>query len=310
MVTGEPGTTSLHHALKAARDQGWSGQVAVSVDGTEVGSVVMRGGRVAWSVCVEQAEDLGTFLWRLGRVTREELAEVRRRYDAHGGRRKLGTLMEEEGILPRAVLRRCLLLHTRRALARLLAYPETLVSAERTAFRVDEAMTFTLEEVVPSAGQPDAARSGSEPNLAARWGSWGEENKALAEFATIPGYLAVGLLTRDGEVLAAHAARDVDPATLGVFVVSVLEFSDLSTHSAGLGSPSAVCFECARGTLVAQWLESSRTHVALVLIGPEGNTGMARYRLGAAADSLSLWGKKLGPSLRTHPAIGLHRAAS
>ncbi len=280
---------TLLGALRSAQHEAWSGRVSVAVDGRELGSVVFRAGRVAWAVCVEEPEDLGTFLWRLGRVTREELLLVRQRYAQHQGNKKLGTLLEEAGILPRPVLQRCLLLHTRRAVSRLLRYDGARVSSERTALQVDEEMTFPLSEVAPLAGEDDGARFEREGSSAARWSGWSEENGALLEFSAMAGYLASCVLSRDGEVIAAHAGRDVDPATLGMFVISVLELSDRTAAPAGLGTVGAACFECARGTLVAQWLDPSRSHVALLLVEAGANTGMARYRLASAAPSLSEW---------------------
>jgi len=298
MVTQQSESATLLSALFAAQDEGWSGRVAVVVDGREMGSLVFRAGRVAWAVCVEEPEDLGTFLWRLGRVTREELLLIRRRYAEHEGKKKLGTLLEEAGILPRPVLQRCLLLHTRRAVSRLLRYDKARVSLERTSLQVDEAMTFALCEVAPSARESEAPCPACERSAAARWSGWNEENIALFEFSGIPGYLAASLLSRDGEIIAAHAGRDVDPATLGVFVVSVLELSDRTTRSTGLGTVGAVCFECSQGTLVAQWLDAARSHVALVLIEAGANTGMARYRLSASASGLSEWARSPDRSTR------------
>ena len=100
---------ALKELLRVARAQ-WTGQLFFSAAGQVEGSIVLYEGRVAWAVSAQHQEDLGTFLWRLGRVSKAQIAEVRRKYEKHLGARKLGSLLEEEGLITRAALRRCLLL--------------------------------------------------------------------------------------------------------------------------------------------------------------------------------------------------------
>ena len=290
MVGPHGETDSFSQALRTASKEAWSGRISVSVDGRQVGAVVLRAGRIAWAVCANQPEDLGTFLWRLGRVTREDLDVIRKRYEEHQGQRKLGALMEEAGILPRSVLQRCLLLHTRRAMSCLATYPKPLVHAERTELTVEESMTFSLGEVVPKLGDsefPQEASTGAV--MVGRWSKWTAENRVLGELSDLPGYLAAGVFAREGEVLAAHAAGEIDPVTIGVFVVSVLESSARTVRSAGLGAVSTICLECDMGTIVTQWLDERRNHVVVVVIESSANTGMARYKVGARAPSLATW---------------------
>lgn len=312
MVAMSADHDSLTQALRAARREAWSGRINVSVDDREVGAVVMRSGRVAWAICAEQPEDLGTFLWRLGRVTKEDLDAIRRRYAEHGGRRKLGALMEEAGVLPRNVLRRCLLLHTRRAMSCLSALPKARVRAERSELQVDEAMTFSLPDVAPGfeeSGFPPESTTGSL--LAGRWLGWNKENRVLGALADLPGYRASGVLAREGEVLAAHAAGNIDPVTVGVLVVSLLESSACTLRTSGLGSVSSLCLECDEGTIVTQWLDEHRSHVVVVLVESGANTGMARYKVGAEAPSLAKWVRERGEESDSRPArSGAGAAAS
>jgi len=293
-MVGLNGTAdSFAHALSIARQEVWSGRISVSVEGRQVGAVVLRAGRVAWAVCANQPEDLGTFLWRLGRVTREDLHEIRRRYEEQQGRRKLGALMEEAGVLPRTVLQRCLLLHTRRAMSCLSSYPDPLVQAERTELAVEESMTFSVVDVLPGLGESEfPPQASTSALLVGRWSKWTAENSVLAEFSELPGYLAAGVFAREGEVLAAHAARDIDPSTIGIFVVSVLESSARTVRSAGLGAVSNICLECDEGTIVTQWLDEHRNHVVVVVIESNANVGMARYKVGVRAPLLAAWARE------------------
>ena len=60
--------------------------------------MVLVEGELAWACCIYQPEDLGTFLVRLGHVSRDDLAEVRIAYNRAGGSKKLGRLLEEEAV--------------------------------------------------------------------------------------------------------------------------------------------------------------------------------------------------------------------
>lgn len=313
MVEPDEAADSLSHALRTASQEAWSGRINVIIDGRQVGAVVLRAGRVAWAVCADQPEDLGTFLWRLGRVTREDLDKVRQSYAMHRGRRKLGALMEQSGILPRNVLRRCLLLHTRRAMTCLQSYPRARVRADRTELVVDEAMTFSLGDVVEGFGESEFPPEATTGSLhAGRWLRWTAESLILSELAELPGYQAAGVFAREGEVLAAHAVGNLDPVTVGVFVVSVLESSARTLQASGLGAVSAVCLECDKGTIVTQWLDEHRTHMVVVLIESGANTGMARYKVGTEASSLARWVRNRKPEQRHAgaPAASKARAAT
>ena len=310
MVDAGEEVDSLEDGLRAVRRDTWTGRIDLTVDGVSVGAVVLRAGRVAWAVCADQPEDLGTYLWRLGRVTRSDLDRIRRIYADHGGRRKLGTLMDQAGIVPRNVLRRCLLLHTRRAMACLFRYPRARVRAARTELEVEEAMTFSLADVVPSMSEsefPPEASAGSL--LAGRWLRWTAENRILSGLSELSGYVASGVLAREGEVLAAHAAGNIDPATIGVLVVSLLESTARTMRASGLGAVSSLCFECDHGTIVAQWLDERRTHVVMVLVEAEANPGMARYKLGSETPSLARWVRESGDAA-TRPAAAVDLVGS
>ena len=302
MAGQDEDSRSLVEALRAAKEEAWSGRINVSVDGHQVGAVVLRAGRVAWAVCTNQPEDLGTFLWRLGRLDKSDLDKVRARYESSHGKRKLGAMMEEAGVLPRSVLHRCVLLHTRRAMACLAEYPLARVRTMRTEFRVDEEMTFSLEDVLPN-----AAHSDRPPNpctgamLVGRWANWTDENQILAQLGDLPGYLGSGIFGREGEVVAAHAAGVVDPVTIGVFVVSVLESSLRTVRKAGLGDLGSLSFDCDEGIIITQWLNERRAHVAVVVVEPGGHKGMARYKVANLAPTFADW---VGEGHKANSSVG------
>lgn len=133
--------------------------------GSHVGRVVMVNGYVAWATCRDQHRILGSFLLRIGGVTREQLVnaiqEVRK-----SPKRQLGGVLEEMKLMERPTLRRCLLLHVRAAVRTLLSFRDARVSSTEITTAVDETLLIRFEEVLPAkqrrafstAGQGDSQR--------------------------------------------------------------------------------------------------------------------------------------------------------
>lgn len=139
------------NALASAAGSGWSGRIeALGPEGPS-GMVVFHKGRVAWAVCKGQREDLGRYLWRLGKLSPEALKAAQARYRAEGGQRKLGAILEQDHQLDRPVLRHCLRLHTRQAVDALAQLPEcTLLSSGDLPRVRDDELTFPIEDFLPS----------------------------------------------------------------------------------------------------------------------------------------------------------------
>ena len=252
--------------------------------GAEMGTVVLVGGRVAWAVSPDQGEDLGTYLWRLGKVSRQQLRSVRRRYTELGGRRKVGALFEEEGILGRSILRRCLLLHTRRAIQVALREKQALATWREGRLSADERLTFDYREVMPEWG---AMRN--ESNLTR---DWCQGCALLEPFMEIQSCLAAMVLLADGEIINGCAREpSVHPGELAASLATACEGA--AQLGGDLGGVSCLALECQQGTVVARWLDNDRSLLAAVVLGDRAATGMARLRL-----------EQLAPTLLTAAAEG------
>jgi predicted regulator of Ras-like GTPase activity (Roadblock/LC7/MglB family) len=273
----------LLEQFRWAQRHTFCGQITVRQDDEALGLVVFDEGRVAWAVCRRQPETLGRFLRRIGRVTREQLDRVQKRYEACGRRRKIGALLEEEGMIRRPVLRRCLLLHTRMALESLLGTPPGETAAHPGRLEVDPEMTFSLEELMPT--QSHAVDAAARPST--RWRTWNRENRFLEPLSRIAGYRAAALINADGGVYAAHAAGEqLDVTVLGVYLAAVLESASRAATSSALGQVEFALLDCSEGALVARWLDEQRTHLVVVLVAEDGQIGAAKYGLRGALSDL------------------------
>ncbi len=277
---------SIKQQLLWARRGELDGKMVVKHNGNALGFIVFHRGRVAWAICHDQSETLGKFLQRIGRVTRDQLDRLicpSNERQLRDGRKKIGELLEEAGVIERPVLRRCLLLHTRRAMEKILAAPGAEAKVMSKTFVVDEKMTFPLEELMPL--DPDV--TGDKPALSTRWRTWNRENRFLEPLTAIAGYRASALIASDGELAASHAeAVELDPTVLAVYLAAALESATRAATTTSLGPVEFVLLDCAEGSLVARWLDETHRHLVVVLIDRDGRLGAAKYALKQALPQL------------------------
>jgi predicted regulator of Ras-like GTPase activity (Roadblock/LC7/MglB family) len=272
---------ALYAALARCRESRMSARLSIRLGPAPVGQVVVLSGRVGWAVSIDQQQDLGTFLWRLGKVRRSDITAVRQRFVELEGRRKFGALLEEAGLLKRPVLRRCLLLHTRAALNQLFRAEALEVDVEPIAIEADGELTFEFEEVMRTSREPE-----DSPNCL-DFGSWTSENAVLAPLREVPGYRACALLSAEGEVLVAQSSTtDFSPPLIAVFSATVLEHSLHTVSSAGVGAVKSALLECDEGTVIARWVGSGHQYLLALLIDPTANLGMATLRIAELLPSL------------------------
>jgi len=250
----------------------WSGAIdVVDGDGEPLGQIVLSDGRVAWATHCRQAETLGVFLWRLGRITRAQLNQVSEIYRAHQGKKKLGAILEETGLVSRPVLRRCLLLHLRSALDRVLAEPEALARMAPGPRIPDEPFLFGLGEVIsPMTPHEELHALVEEMDVDLGWQeSWftlNRENLILRGLTALPGYLASAVFSFDGDVVVAHnSGVNMDLAGFGVLVAAVLEGAARAAGTSPLGRLGTVALCCDHGLLSASWLDNDRYYFVCVL---------------------------------------------
>ena len=256
-----------------------TGRIVIERDGGEFGQVFIHGGRVAWATCVDQGENLGTFLARLGHLRDEQLAELRQEHSRRKGACKLGELLVESGVITRTRLLSCLKLHLRMAIARLLQIPRltaVLVADPRSS---NESMSFPLSQLVPSWWQ-----------LQAPPGAGGQADDACAQAAClgslndVPGFLGALVLDSDGEAIAqcGFTGAAADHAPRVACWIGALLGDDVELP----GGAESGFVEGAWGTLVARRIEGADGLSVAVLLGPEGKPGTALHRLSSITPAL------------------------
>jgi predicted regulator of Ras-like GTPase activity (Roadblock/LC7/MglB family) len=270
----------VDHLVAASRDR-WSGELVFHAGERMIGLAVLHRGRIAWAVSSARHEDLGTFLWQLGRVTKEQLAEVRMKHQEHQGRRKLGALLEEAGYITRPVLRQCLMLHTRMALTALGRKTQVSCTQKAGNFKVDQEMTFGLEEVLPELAsltvgrrrQPTHDTDGKRAYVFDR-------DDLFGALVSLDGFRAAALVTADGVVQASKSTSEmVDVSALSVMVASMMNTAALVATVGHLDSVLYMVIDCESGSVVARWLTDERRILFLVVIGSEGRLEEAQYQL-------------------------------
>lgn len=272
--------------LAAARNR-WSGQLFFSSLGQIKGSVSFVGGRIAWAVSADHKEDLGTLLWRLGRVTEQDILEARKQYEKHHGAIKLGSLLEEAGLIQRAALRRCLMLHTRMVMTSLLTYGELEATwSDADDLSTDQETTFDIEEVMPELLSPEPEEATAPPEEQ-RWWEWRRRNETIAGLDQVEGYVGAAVVSVEGELIAADGQKSTfNPATLGFFITSALDSIDRVT-SATRGRSKVMYIDLENGGVAARWITEAREYLVLILFDAGGKLETASYILNAATPSIA-----------------------
>lgn len=277
--TPREGRVDFELLLAQASAERSTGRIVIELGDREVGQVFIHHGRVAWATCVEQHENLGTFLERMGHVRDEQLTALREEHARRQGRCKLGELLVETGVISRPLLRSCLQLHLRMALTRLLQTPGmtgVLVEDPRSK---NDTMSFPLRQLVPSWWQlPEHAGDGGAADFACA------QVACLASLNDVPGFLGALVLDPDGEVIArcGFSGGSADHAPRVVTGARAL----LGDDTEAIGTTTAGFVEGPWGAVVARRLEGARGLFAAVLLGPDGKPGTVLHRLSAIAPAL------------------------
>ncbi len=280
---------ALHDRLVDHASSERSAQLNIHASGHPLGCVVLHRGRIAWAVCRQQTETLGAYLRRLGKVSPAQLEDVGRQYAASQGRRKLGALLEESGYIRRPVLRRCLLLHTRMALAGFARQGEIEVVDGQGPVVEDEELTFSLEEIMDTrVSRRTNGTEGKEQRAGRPALDSARCERLLDDLLAVPGCRAAAVISADGEILAGRQPDGrADLTVLGVAMVTVLEDSERAVEPSALGGVRLLLLECRQGMLLSRWLDTQRWTLVALLLEPEGNLGMAKYRLESAAETMA-----------------------
>lgn len=270
----------------------WSGRIEVHSEDRVIGEVVLSQGRIAWATISGQSETLGVLLWRLGRLSREQLIQVQEDYQRYAGGKKLGAILEESGFMRRPVLRRCIMLHTRSALERLMSTPGIEIAFVDGEHDADEQILFGPEEVLPSVVSMSLVEEWMrvDNTWVRSWFQWNSENRVLKPLQDLPGYMASAVISADGDIVTAHVAHpSVDLTVQSVFVAAMLEASTRAVSDTALASIDQILLECAGGGLAAQWLDECRTNLVFVMTSTENSAPAVRYAIKKIRLALLHW---------------------
>jgi hypothetical protein len=276
--------TLFREALPALAATASSGRLRASTGLEEVGEVVLHHGSVAWATCAYQPEELGSFLMRLGRLSREQLFALRSEYARRGGTTKLGKLLEDGGLISRPVLRRCLLLHVRLALACMLRNPDLVAEWEQVELAAGEEVLFPLAEVMPDASLVEAEDRVAVADQAVL--VRGEPFLGLAE---VSGYRGTLVASDEGRLLLVHGFTDrelPEGALLAVRAISLLEAAARFSAEQRAGEVELTVVKASGGSLMTGWVDSNRRRLVATLLGSGANEGMARLRLSQALPAI------------------------
>lgn len=250
-------------------------------NGDEIGSTVLVNGRIAWASCRYQPEDLGSFLRRLGHVSKDQLATASSAYSDFEGKKKLGRILEDSGVVSRSVLRRCLQLHVRMALSCLLR-DDRLVGMWTTGdFVSDEEMCFPLDEVFPELQRSTQSSGSNSDGLAV--------TDFLSELAITPGYRSSVVTDQWGTAISVHGDAADEPLQASVIATAAATLAESGRNTAkrsGLGDLDFFLLEGENGSVTVRWADQERRYLVAVFLEAGGQTGVARHRIASCAENI------------------------
>jgi predicted regulator of Ras-like GTPase activity (Roadblock/LC7/MglB family) len=293
MIMGAGGNNlpliELFDALRSAERDRWTGELRAEGKEHLEGIVVFNEGRVAWAVCSAQHEDLGTFLWRLGRITREQLVEIRKQYQANFGSKKLGALLEEAGLIRRTVLERCLLLHTRMALTTLTKTKGLRWQRTRGHIQLEDDVGFSLDDLLPELAGANEIETELKLSVAAgNWSNWNVHNAVLRVMEEVPGYRGALVVARNGAITLAHLPdSSLDAMQLGVSIVSIIEVVGRGVRSYNAGELSTMSLECSDLSIIVNCALDGTRHCIVLLLDVGAQLGHARFKLGTLRERVA-----------------------
>lgn len=284
------GSTLLGCIIQGMLEE-WSGTIDVNRRDETLGQVVLARGRIAWATSNQQTENLASLVWRLSHITSEQLSAVSKTYYRHRGKKKIGAILAEEGLMTRPVLRRCMMLHIRFALANLFAVQDVMVDPRPESLVTDDEILFFPEEVVPfSAVQEFTAEWIRQNRDEGHWAEVSARSYLLQPLFALAGYLASAVISAHGGVVVAHRSVDwLEPKVLGVMVANLLETSTAMSAAVELGQPQSTMVECTDGRIVARWVDDERQFACVAMTRRDGDLPSSLEALERICTTLTGW---------------------
>jgi len=268
-----------------ASETGFSGLIRIFRSEEQIGVVIMRSGEIAWAVSKYQNEHLGSFLERLGQVTREQLQEVERQYLSMAKTKKFGALLEELGFLTRTQLKFFIKLHVRSALLNLLELPDVVVTTNGGDMKVDEDLTFALQEILPD--YFSAVDNTEEMQMMASVEDYSYINikntktqvsSLFAEFSVMPGYRYSLMADFGGQVYNAHWHERLEKENLN-FPLFWIKSLYMASIKAGMGSLDFTHIESELGVCILKMIQPSRHAFLGVMFEKDCRLGVIRHKI-------------------------------
>jgi len=279
-------------ALEKTVEKKWGGILRVMKEDEQIGSVFMRDGQVAWAVSRNQTENFGSFLERIGLIPKEKLSDIVNRYKALGKSKKLGTLLEEEGLISHAKLRECLRAHIRAAIASMMDDPEVVIKASHGEMIVDTNLMFFLNEVLPQYSNADEPGDDSfiSTNPPETCDSARDKEKLvdmLGNLALLPGYRYSFISEPDGSLLALHKS-ETDSDLEETVASAITWLNSAETHAADghFGQMESIILEHEKGLLIAQSTDSKRRSFINASFDKDGKLGVIKHKISELIPSI------------------------
>ena len=261
---------------------GSSGHLEVGTGIESIGKVVLIGGRVAWATCVYQPEKLGQLLQRLGHLTENDLDRVSSDYVRHGGKVKLGRLLEQAGLISRPVLRRCLLIHVRTALACMLSNRDLRARWTPESCVAEDDLAFPLDQVL-------LGLNGGSHQLRTAGNQIGHLATELDQLRSVDGFKGAVVTTGEGASVASvgYANEDgTEVQELALVSSALLVETRASAPHSSIGAARTGFIESASGAVLASWIDEHRNLIVAVAVDGSARLGVAKHRLEHVAQRL------------------------
>lgn len=274
-------------ALQSAAEMKWSGIMRAMKGEDQVGVVVMRDGHIAWAVSNTQTENFSSFLERIGMVPRDRLNEVVEKYRSLGKSKKLGSLLEEAGLISHATLRECLRSHVAAALASMAGDAQIRLLARNGEMAVDAGLIFMISEVMSDSiegNETEPLPSAPEPGPEALHAGavlHDRGSEMLKGLASLSGYQYSFVADMLGNVLAVHAADGVSLRTERVAPAAVawINSSMLSSAEMEKGKVQFSFVQYESGSLFAQLVGNGALHYLAVSLDERGRLGVVMHKV-------------------------------
>lgn len=274
-------------ALRSAAEMKWSGIMRAIKSEDQVGVVVMRDGHIAWAVSNSQTENFGSFLERIGMVPKDRLNEIVEKYRSMGKSKKLGSLLEEAGLISHATLRECLQAHVTAALTSMADDPQIRLLAKNGEMAVDAGLIFMVSEVMPDSpveAEVEQLPAGPEPESeTAHVDAVLPDNGSdmLKGLASLSGYQYAFVADREGKVLAFHTADEVTVHAERVVpaVLAWINSSMLGSDEIAMGKVLFSFTQYESGSLFAQLSDADCRFFLAVSLDQHGRLGVVMHKV-------------------------------